>query len=55
MITLLFTLLLLVVLWFALRTVFTSASHPPRVLLLIDLVFLVIAVFIVLRWAGLLI
>lgn len=52
MITLLFTLLLLVVLWFALKTVLQG--HTPRVLLLIDLIFVVIALYLVLRWAGLL-
>jgi len=50
-ITLLVTLLVLVVLWFAVKTLF--ASHPPRVLLFIDLLFLLVAVLIVLRFAGL--
>ena len=51
MITLLLTLLVLVVLWFATKTLF--ANHPPNVRLVIDLLFALVAVLIILRWAGL--
>ena len=52
MITLLVTLLVLVVLWFAVKTLF--ASHPPNIRLLIDLLFLLVTVLIIVRYFGLL-
>ena len=52
MIGLLITLILVVLLWYAVRTLF--ASHPRPVLLVIDVLFLVFVVAFVARFLGLL-
>ena len=52
MIMLLLTLLVLVILWFAVKTLF--ATHPPNIRLFIDLLFLLFTVIIVLRYFHLL-
>jgi F0F1-type ATP synthase assembly protein I len=58
MIPLLLTLLVLVILWFAVKTLFASRNVGLVTAevgeVVIDLVFLVVALVIVLRWAGLL-
>jgi hypothetical protein len=49
-IALLITLILVVLLWILLRTLF--ASHPRNVLLVIDVLFLLVAILLIARWAG---
>jgi hypothetical protein len=52
MIPLLITLVLLALVWFVLRTAF--ANHPQQVRIVIDVLFLVIVVVLIARWAGVL-
>jgi hypothetical protein len=52
MIALLITLILVALLWMVIRTVF--AGHPKPVPLVIDVLFLVIVIVLICRWAGLL-
>ena len=52
MIPLLITLILVALLWFVLRTAF--AAHPQHVRMVIDVLFLVVVVVLIARWAGLL-
>ena len=52
MIALLITLILVALLWFVLRTAF--ASHPQTVRLVVDVLFLVLVVALIARWAGVL-
>ena len=52
MIALLITLILVALLWYVLRTMF--AAHPQPVRLVVDVLFLVITVVLIARWAGVL-
>ena len=52
MIALLITLILVALLWFVLRSAF--ASHPQQVRIVIDVLFLVVVIVLIARWAGLL-
>jgi hypothetical protein len=52
MIPLLFTLLLLLLVWYAARTAFASGTHPPALVVLVDVICFAFALFLVLRFAG---
>ena len=52
MIALLITIVLVVLIWFVLRSAFTA--HPQQVRIAIDVLFLVLVVALIARWAGLL-
>jgi hypothetical protein len=52
MIPLLITLILVALLWVVLRTLF--AQHPRPIPLVLDVLFVIIAVVLIARWAGLL-
>ena len=52
MIPLLITLILVALLWFVFRTMF--GAHPRNVLLVIDVVFVLMVVIVIARWAGVL-
>lgn len=50
MIALLVSIVLVVLIWLLIRTLF--ASHPRNVLLVIDVLFLLVAILLIARWAG---
>ena len=52
MIALLITLILVALLWVVLRTVF--AGHPRPIPLVLDVLFLIVVLVLIARWAGLL-
>lgn len=52
MIALLITLILVALLWYVLRSAFSA--HPQQVRIVIDVLFLVVVIVLIARWAGLL-